>query len=66
MYVFVNTRLINKVYKETFVFAANWKTVCFFYSLVHDSIWNIFLDQTTASRRSLLTLSSDLYIVMIN
>lgn len=25
MYVFVNTKLINKVYKDTFVFSANWK-----------------------------------------
>lgn len=34
MYVFVNTRLINKVYKETFVFAANWKTVCAFFFIL--------------------------------
>lgn len=42
MYVFVNTRLINKVYKETFVFAANWKTVCFFFILLSMTAFETF------------------------
>lgn len=39
MYVFVNTELINKVYKETFVSVAN-KTYVF------DTLLNVSLDGT--------------------